>query len=289
MFGPIRARRLMRRTAQRLPYFYRRLLRRDLSKRLDFIIVGAARSGTSTLDAYLREHPQICMAARKEVHFFNHEKHFRGKPNYLTYHANFAPKPDHQFIGEATPSYMYWATAPERMYSYNPRLKLIMILRNPVDRAYSHWNLLRMRGLERLSFWDVLQAEPERQRKAAPLQYHDAHIDRGRYVEQIERIWRYFPQDQLLILRFEDLQRSPQETLNRVFAYIGVERQPFVREQIANVGAYQAPMGERERTYLAEIYEPEILSLQALLGWDCSDWLLKRLATSQLPSDATAG
>ncbi len=285
---PIRPPRFVRLTTRKVPYFYRRLTRRDLPKRLDFMIVGAARSGTTTLDAYMRDHPQICMAAHKEVHFFDHDKHFHGKPNYRTYHANFAPKPVHKVIGEATPSYMFWKTAPERMHAYNSGLKLIMILRNPIDRAYSHWNLLRRQGLERLSFWEALQAEPERQRRAAPLQYHNAQIDGGRYVEQIERIWRYFPADQLLVLRFEDLQRSPKETLDQVYDYIGVDRQPFVREQVANVGAYQAPMGDRERAYLTEIYEPEITALEALLGWDCSDWLSKAPAALRLESDATS-
>lgn len=139
--------------------------------KVDFTICGTQKSGTSALDAYLRDHPQICMAGRKELHFFDNEDLFQNNaPDYSVYHSSFSPSQRHQLLGEATPSYMYWHGAAERMRQFNAGMKLIVLLRNPVERAFSHWNMERLRNVEPLSFRDALQNEGNRRRAALPLQ-----------------------------------------------------------------------------------------------------------------------
>ena len=129
-------------------------------RKVDFAICGTQKGGTSALDAYLREHPEICMADVKEVHFFDTEKHFaREAINYSKYHSFFTPQKSHKILGEATPVYMYWPNAPQRLREYNPRMKLIILLRNPIERAYSHWNMQRTRGIDKLPFWDAIREE----------------------------------------------------------------------------------------------------------------------------------
>jgi hypothetical protein len=163
-------------------------------KPIDFIICGTQKGGTSALDAYLREHPEICMADHKEVHFFDNEDNFsRSKPDYSKYHSHFSPKTTHNIVGEATPIYMYWNDAPRRIWEYNPNVKLIVLLRNPIERAYSHWNMERQRNVENLSFWDAIQNEKERCRETLPLQHRlYSYVDRGFYLGQIRRLWAFF-------------------------------------------------------------------------------------------------
>jgi hypothetical protein len=243
---------------------------------VNFLICGTQKGGTSALDAYLREHPAICMAYTKEVHYFDNEKIFhRNKPDYSWYHSFFSPQPSHQFLGESTPAYMYWYDSPKRIWQYNPKMKLIVILRNPIQRAYSHWNMERSLETEQLSFWDALQCERERSREGLPHQHRVySYIDRGFYTEQLRRLWAYFPQEQTLLLRTEELKAHPWEVLGRVHNFLEVDALPNINTpKDVNSRPYLAPMGSREKKYLQSVFEYEIRSLERLLNWDCSQWL----------------
>jgi hypothetical protein len=243
--------------------------------KVDFIICGTQKGGTSALDVYLRRHPHICMAERKEVHFFDNEDVFRiGAPDYAQYHAVFKPKGSSQILGEATPIYMYWRDTPRRMWEYNPNLKLIVLLRNPIKRAYSHWNMKRELGAETLSFWEALQREEERCRKALPYQHRVfSYIDRGFYLEQLRRLWSYFPKEQVLVLKSDELKRQPKLALEKVCAFLKVEPLMNVEPVNAHSRPYNAPLGATERGFLRSVFELEIRGLERVLGWDCSSWL----------------
>lgn len=244
-------------------------------KKVDFIICGTQKGGTSALDAYLREHPQICMAKNKEVHFFDNEEVFKNsKVDYSLYHAAFNPLPHHKVVGEATPIYMYWYDAPRRMYEYNPHLKLIVILRNPIERAFSHWNMERSRNAETLSFWEAIINENERCREALPYQHRVySYVDRGFYLEQLRRLWTFFPVEQVLILRNEELRNSFRLTLNKVFRFLGVELMQDIKFKNVHSTPYISQMSDEEKEYLKFIYEYEIRGLERVLNWDCSNWL----------------
>ncbi|HZR78058.1 MAG TPA: sulfotransferase domain-containing protein, partial [Chthoniobacterales bacterium] len=148
--------------------------------RVDFVIGGTQKGGTSALDSFLRQHPGICMpTTRKELHFFDREEDNR---DYKAYHANFQPQPQHRVTGEASPIYMYWETAPYRIWKYNPNMKWILALRNPVERAFSAWNMETKRGKEKLSFAQAIEKEADRCREALPLQHRVySYVDRGLY------------------------------------------------------------------------------------------------------------
>jgi len=242
---------------------------------VDFIIAGAQKSGTSALDLYLREHSGVAMArTRKELHFFDHEEHFRTEPvDYAAYHANFAPRMPGQLRGEATPIYMYWEPAPARMARYNPALKIIIVLRNPITRAYSHWNNEWQYRRETLPFFEALRAEPERARSALPLQLrHASYADRGYYTGQLRRLWSHFPVDQTLILRTEALQTEPDATLKRIAEFLGLGPFPRIASKTANGRRYGRPISQDEWRYLDGVYAAEIRELERLLEWDCSQW-----------------
>ena len=130
-----------------------------------------------------------CDGRWKELHFFDNEEHFCTEPpNYAAYHASFAARMPSQLSGEATPSYMFWVPAAARMARYNPALKVIILLRNPITRAYSHWNKQWQQGRETLPFFEALRAEAERAQSALPLQARDtSYMERGFYSGQLQR------------------------------------------------------------------------------------------------------
>lgn len=244
-------------------------------RNLDFLIVGAQKSGTTTLDACLREHPEICMAHKKELHFFDNEAHFQDTwVDYAPYHAAFAPQPGHKVLGESTPIYLYWREAPRRIRDYRPDIKLIAILRNPIERAYSGWNMERDRGREKMPFWEAITCEAERCREAEPLQHrYFSYVDRGRYAEQLSRLWQHFPRSQTLVLRTDDLLARPRATLDVICQFLGVGAHRISTERNEHSREYLGPMSKRERTYLSDVFESEIRALEKMLGWDCRDWL----------------
>ncbi len=244
--------------------------------KVDFIICGTQKGGTTALDFYLRKHPEICMANRKEVHFFDIEENFQSGPvDYSRYHAFFDPKPSHKLVGETTPIYMYWHDAPRRIWQYNPGIKLIAILRNPVERAYSHWNMQRTRNKDSLSFWEAIQNESLRCREALPYQHRVfSYVDRGFYTEQLRRLWAYFTKQQVLILRNENLQVKPLETLQEVCDFLGIGRLHEIDARQVHSRPYLFSISDREKDYLRFMFEYEIRGIERLLGWDCSNWLL---------------
>jgi hypothetical protein len=245
------------------------------SDKVDFIIAGTQRGGTTTLVEYLMQHPQISIPTKKELHFFDKERLWQaGPPDYEAYHALFPAESPSRLKGEATPIYMYWHPALMRIRAYNPKIKLIMILRNPITRAYSHWNRERSVGRERLAFREALLAEPARASEALPSQLrHASYIERGMYTSQLERIWELFPREQTLILRTDDFSRALAPMFTRLADFLGITRFTPTQEIVAHEGTYDRRLEAADGLYLASVFEEEIKRLEKLLGWDCSDWL----------------
>jgi hypothetical protein len=246
-----------------------------LREKIAFVIAGTQKGGTTALASYLYEHPEIGMPTVKEVHFFDTEENFASaEVDYARYHVYFKPAVRGRLLGDATPIYMYWEPAPERIRRYNPAMKLIMLLRNPLTRAYSHWNMERELKRDPLPFEEAIRTEAERCRDALPLQHRRySYVDRGFYSEQIQRIWRHFPAGQTLILRSEELQRTPDAALARITDFLGVARFPPVEPRTVHARPYQAPMSAEARSYLRGVFAPEVRKLEQMFGWDCADWL----------------
>src|SRR5437868_12375756 len=199
--------------------------------RLDFIVAGAQKSGTTALHYFLKKHPQIALPDRQEMHFFDDEEIFSRPVDYDLLHRHFRPVARSALAGEVTPSYLYWKPAMERIWNYNPQIKLIILLRNPVDRAFAHWNMQRFKNREPLDFLDAIKEEPSR--IAQPLTIESrrfAYIDRGFYSEQLERVFQFFPREQVRIVTFEDFRDRTQETMNGISASLSVNPLRGVRD-----------------------------------------------------------
>lgn len=180
-----------------------------------FVVIGAMKSGTTSLYASLAAHPQIFCAL--EPHFFDDNFH-RGLDWYRSHFEEARPD---QVLGEKTPDYLHRPDAVERMATLIPDARLIAILRNPVDRAYSHYWHMRSGGLERLAFAEAIAAEPARLKRSRHDAMH-AYMSRGHYLPQLQRVCERYPREQLLVLLFEDLVERPRESFAEICRFIGV-------------------------------------------------------------------
>jgi hypothetical protein len=244
-----------------------------MEPRVNFLVAGTQKGGTTALDRYLREHPQLSMARVKEVRFFDEERNFAKPPDYDRYHSYFDTAIPSKLIGEATPNYMYWQETPGRLRAYNPDMKVICILRSPIERAYSQWNMETQLGKEDLPFLEALRRERERAEATGSQDRLSSYVDRGRYPAQLLRLSAQFPTNQVLIVRSEELRDSPLDTLNQVFRFLGVAEATRLDPKTVHERRYARPMSEAERDFLRYALESEIKELESLLGWDCSAWL----------------
>lgn len=248
-----------------------------MNRRVDFVIGGTQKGGTTALWRYLREHPDICLSSKKEVHFFDRERYFKcDSADYSKYHRRFTRSgcADNRIWGDKTPIYMYWYSAPRRIWEYNPNMKWILLLRNPIERAYSHWHMTHRRGkLPGIDFMDAIQNERIRARESLPFQDNrHSFVDRGFYSDQLRRIWSYFPRQQTLIMKSEAFKTGPKEILQEVYRFLGAEVDVPVSLMPVQPPKYDG-MKEAERQYLTQVYQNEVREVERLLGWDCSDWL----------------
>jgi len=178
-----------------------------------FIIVGAPKSGTNSLREYLRSHPDIYIPPG-EVHYFdkNYEK---GIEWYLKFFDNAK---DNQLIGEKTPNYMYKKEIAEKIFKLNNKIKLIFLLRNPVDRAYSNYWHNYKAGRLRNNFEESIKNDLDNI-------YVKNCIDNSKYKKAILNYKKIFPDEQILLLKSEDLKNKRKKTLNKVFNFLELE--PF--------------------------------------------------------------
>lgn len=243
---------------------------------VDFLVIGAQKAGTTAFRHYLNLHPQIKLHVAPEPHFFDDEAAFDSDiPDYAEYHSGFPPISGDFKRGEVTPIYMYWKPAIRRIYDYNPQIRLIAILRNPIERAFSGWTMESNRLAESLSFYDALMAEVTRFKTLTDERRVHFYVERGKYCEQIRRIWRYFDKSQFLILRSEDLKENPRHVMSRVceFLQIGDSCYRKLEPICLRVGKYTRKMDNRSKKYLQSVFESEIRDLEKLLDWDLSAWL----------------
>jgi hypothetical protein len=244
----------------------------------DFVIIGAQRGGTTSTHAYLSAHPRVTTAPTKEIHFLT-DRHERGPAWYI---GQF-PKslPNGSLTGEATPYALFHPLSPRRLHEIAPEAKLIVLLRNPVDRAYSHYLHERALGVEHLTFAEALDAEParlagEEQKLVDDLTYssfahkHASYVARGDYASQLERWFTWYPRESFLIIRSEDLYVRTNATFNRVTSFLGL---PDAEVPLAIYNRTTGPLLDPKlRQRLERHFAPASAALAELLGWDPAWW-----------------
>jgi hypothetical protein len=196
----------------------------------NFFIIGAQKAGTTSLYYYLKQHPQVYMSPRKEPHFFegmHREYHRPGRRTPAVtdlddYQALFEGVTDEKAVGEASASYLYSPKAPALIKRSVPHAKLIAVLRNPADRAYSNFVHCVQVGREPLaSFVEALQAEEERIRENWGPLWH--YRQKGFYYTQVKRYFDTFEQDQVKVYLYDDLKGKPIAMLRDIFQFLDVD------------------------------------------------------------------
>jgi Sulfotransferase domain len=262
----LRTRQLLMRASNAMPQLPQR--------KLDFIIPGAQKAGTTALHYFLQKHPQITLGDQQEMHFFDNDDFFAREPiDYEQLHRHFPPLTRAGIAGECTPHYLHYTPAIERIWNYNPKIKLLILLRNPLDRAFAHWNMQRFKGREPLDFLDAVKNENPRLAGGSPLEKRRfSYITRGFYGEQLQRVLKFFPREQVKLIKFEQFRDNNCGTLNSVFEFLGLKPPRHIRTTDRNVVPYKREMTIDERKYLYAILSDEIVRIEQMLGWDCSDW-----------------
>jgi hypothetical protein len=262
----------------------------------DFLIIGGQRCGTSSLYYYLTEQHGISSAATKEVHFFD-DFYTKGINWYRAqfptsmykYYVEHIHK-RHFLTGEASPYYIFHPHAPRRISEVLPNTKLILLLRNPIDRAYSqHW--LEVKGrYETLSFEEAIKNEQERiaaerEKMLSDEQYHSfkhrryTYLTRGIYIDQIEYWMNYFSKEQFLFLKTEDLYSNPASIVRQTLEFLGVPgeeidtNREYKKYKVPSKTGYRTKdstpkLDPNTRKFLVEYFKPHNARLYEFLGRD---------------------
>jgi hypothetical protein len=257
----------------------------------DFLVIGTKRGGTTSLWRYLIQHPLVPRLFpawnTKTSHYFE-DNWARGEAWYRSHFPTEKQRAARERrhgapvrVGEAAPLYMFHPLAAERVATVVPGVKLIVLLRDPVERVYSHWKERRTEGKEPLGFADALAAEPartagERERLVADPAYVSEAYDwysyraRGCYLEHLEPWLSHFPREQFLFLPSETFYRAPAESYARVLSFVGLPPYDLASYDVFN-DRPSTDMDDAVRAELTEYYRPHNAALSERLdmsfGW----------------------
>ncbi len=249
---------------------------------VDFMIVGAQKCGTTALSEFLRNHPEIGMSQPKGIHLFDRKEYddaWTVREIDAKYAEAFAHCPSVSIRGEATPSYLYLPEVAARLRRYNPVLKLIVLLRDPVDRAVSQYRMnitVRFREREHWPFWLALLLEPFQLRRGRylglpRLRRQFSYRGRGLYSAQLRNLYRHFPRNQVLVVWSENLRERHDATMGRILRFLGVSGDVCIPGKIS--GGKSRKRYRVTRAILRVAYRTEPAKLRRLLG---DQWKLDR-------------
>jgi hypothetical protein len=249
-------------------------------RKADFLIAGVQKAGTTALHHFLSKHPDVFMPVRKELHFFDDESIDWQQVDCREYDAHFGAAKEFQVAGEATPIYTFWPPALQRIARYNPRIRLIVILRNPIARALSHWSMEIDRGQETLDFQDAIRAGRARAAVTGGIMHdgmrHFSYVERGWYAEQVKRIKSLFPAQQVLYCTNEAMRADFQGFFARVTDFLGLERKIIAKvydvRPLPPGPSRQSILRGDDEEYLRRLYAEDIAETEALTGLDLNEW-----------------
>lgn len=251
----------------------------------DFIVIGGMKCASTSLHHLVQQHPDVAKSVMKETNHFSN--HFRRSLRW--YRTNFAPKSSarrHEeqtgrkmITGESSPLYIFHPLAAKRIYEAYPNAKLILVIRNPIDRAWSHFKQMERRKHEPLSFEEALEQEPGRingemekliagEIDFSPQLVHFTYLERGKYLNQIKKFHEYFPKEQLMIIKTEDFKQDQKAILDRTCEFLGLSPYEWPKIKSYNVGGYSEKMKPETRQFLQEYFEPHNAALSEYLNKD---------------------
>lgn len=231
-----------------------------------FFILGVQKGGTSTLHKYLSESNEIYMSEPKEIHYYDmfYEKGIEWYLNHFVINKN----QNYKIAGESTPYYFFHPKVPKRLKKDFPYAKFIVLLRNPIERAYSHYQMSVRRGLEKRSFENAIKKERIRilfqsikiyfNNRLNIIHAEKSYISRGYYSKQIKRWLRYFNEEQFLFLKSEDLFQDPNMIIRQITRFLNISNEFEITPIIENKGDYEKLIKTNTKKKLQKIFKREI-------------------------------
>ena len=238
------------------------------------MIIGVQKGGTTALYRFLSQHPEIGMSSpHKEVHLFDAPEYSSDwTPEQIDgrYRPFFEHRAGARIWGEATPLYLFFPEIARELKRYNPELKLIVLLRDPVERAISHYYMEKNRDAERHPLWLALLSEPFRVRRCEDARAPGSAMRvgtyrrRGLYSLQLRNLYRFFDEARVLIVHRVDLLEHHDAVLRRVFAFLGVSEEVRIAPAVYNEGKRGGRKHRIVSWLLRLSYLPELIHLRAL-------------------------
>ena len=195
--------------------------------KVDFFIIGAPKAGTTSLYYYLSEHPQIQMSSQKETDYFSSQNiqnqgmyYRRNRVSTLEKYKSLFTQKEGVIYGEASVSYMYYDTVANDIKKYNPNAKIIVILRNPIDRAFSHYLMDYRLGLVSDSFEKIINRQSKHQYASL---FYQQYVLVSKYYEQLKRYFDVFDREQILVLDYQDFKTETSKTLESVYKFLDID------------------------------------------------------------------
>ena len=232
-----------------------------------FLVIGAQKGGTTSLQRLLKQHPGIYLPSHKEVHYFT----LHADQPAAWYSSHYTNSSWSQRRGDITPYYLFHPAAPQRISELLPNVQLIVLLRDPVDRSLSQVFHARRHGFEKLSVRAALAAEPERLASGSPYSHQKhSYVARSRYLEQMDRYEALFPHQQILVLRSEDLFHNTKEVWDQIQSFLQLQYQPLPNPTIhANAGWGEAlTLDPRIKMHLRAVFADTVAGVKARYGFD---------------------
>ena len=237
-----------------------------------FLIIGATKAGTTSLHHYLSQHPDIFMLPQKETNFFAQDSALclmdRTVRSEEEYKELFKDAGGAKAIGETSPAYLAVPDSPKLIKKMIPDAKMIVILRDPIERAYSHYLMRRRQGKElRETFEECLAVDD--------LDPMRSYKSRGFYGEQLERYRKEFPADRLKIFLYEDFVGDPLRVVREICTFLEVNAAftPDMKEKYNVNPPAEKPMSKETDELLKNLYREDIALTEKLIGRDLSHWL----------------
>jgi hypothetical protein len=256
----------------------------------EYLIIGAAKCGTTSLYNYLIQHPAVFSSFKKEVHYFDY--YFHKGENWYRSHFTTQQKLEsrerelsqHCITGESSPYYLAHPLSPQRVKALLPNVKMICMLRNPVDRAISSFNNQVRLGIEPLTdFEEAIRLEDERifgheERLRNDPSYSSfehkyfSYIRRGCYAEQLENWYQHFPKDQIMVIQSEKFYENPAPYFKEVVNFVGLNPWAPEKFKVFNAGGEYDKMSDTLRRKLLDYYQPHNEKLFQLIGQRFEEW-----------------
>lgn len=251
-----------------------------IKNQIRLFIVGAAKAGTTSLHNYLNQHPDIFMSEMKEPHYFSQVKPQPHNRHYVTaisdateYEKLFESAKSQKVIGESSPSYLWDAQTADRILEYDPSSRIIILLRNPIQRAFSHYLMDVREGIQRRSFAEALKIDQASTHKGWGISH--LYVELGMYCQQVQRYLDRFDKKQVLILFYEEFVADIPTTLSIIYKFLNVDNISLPDETIkATHNAYAAPRHRLSQVIMAS---PLVHSLAQIVPTHLKRWARNNL------------